>query len=163
MATDPTNRSLAGIDPFGFRRGMVPPLNPDEYLGSGAPDAASHWLERGREAANEATNAVTVAIQSLVEQQADDVLVGIARDVRGRRRRTPRERRDGVMTTRRFVDETRGGKVDAADGFDQRGSARETRPGIGREEILERRALGRERIRFVLEAADRDTHEVRRG
>lgn len=75
MATQPRNPSLAAFDAFGFGRDRSPPLNPDLYLGSGAPDAASHWIGRSKEAAKQATAAVADAVDALIDQQLDQAIL----------------------------------------------------------------------------------------
>lgn len=94
----------------------------------------------------------------IIEQHRRDPLVRIPRDVCGRRRGTPHQRRNGVAAGARLADEAGGGQVDSAHCIEQRRSAREARPRIGRFEIGEGRLHGRERIRLVPKAADCDAH-----
>src|SRR5688500_9131086 len=56
-----------------------------------------------------------------------------------------------------FLNESGDGQVDAADGIEQIRAAGEARPGIGGDEISERCARVRERVRLVLDAADSDS------
>src|SRR3546814_23688 len=92
----------------------------------------------------------------ILEDLADDALVGILGDLRRGRGIAPRQRQQGVPLLLRDLDEAGHRDVDALDGREQRLAAREARPGALLQEVGVGRVRGREGVGLVLEAAEGD-------
>jgi len=70
--------SMAAYDGFGLPTTWIPPTDP-ALFGSDGQSAVSHYLGRARFAATEATDAVSGAMESLLEQQQDEAASTAAR------------------------------------------------------------------------------------
>ena len=64
----PDNPSKPAFDGFGFPTDWVPPTNPNLFNDPAGGDAATHYLNRAKEAAGDATAAVQQAFDTLLQQ-----------------------------------------------------------------------------------------------
>src|SRR5262249_60188312 len=94
------------------------------------------------------------------EHRARDLLVGVAVDIGGRRRRAPAQRHELVPELLQSLYRARNRDVEALDGVDQFGAADKARPCIGALEIGPGGALRRKGVRLVLKPADRNPRHV---
>src|SRR3546814_16219772 len=86
----------------------------------------------------------------ILEDLADDALVGILGDLRRGRGIAPRQRQQGVPLLLRDLDEAGHRDVDALDGREQRLAAREARPGARLKEVGVGRVRGSAGVGLVV-------------
>jgi hypothetical protein len=92
----------------------------------------------------------------VVEDITGDLLIGVALDIRGGRRRAPAERQQLMAERLQRLDRAGDRQVEPLDRIDQLGPAHKAGPGVGPLEIGPARASRRKGVGLVLKPADRD-------
>jgi hypothetical protein len=97
----------------------------------------------------------------IFEHRAGDLLVGVALDIGGRRRRAPARRHQLVPQFLQCLNRAGDRDVEALDRVDQLGPANKARPGVGPLEIGPGGALRRKGVGLMLKPADRNPRHIR--